>query len=269
MLYVVATPIGNLGEITARAIEILNSVDYIACEDTRTSKVLLDHLNIKKRLVAYHKFNEQSEAVKIVEDLKNGLNIAVISDAGMPCISDPGAILIRQLISENLPYTVVSGPSAFTNAFVLSGYPTPFTFVGFLPDSNIDRDKLLDELSGYNSTLIFYCSPHALTKDIETLYGALGDREMCVVREISKRFEEVTFSTLKDGYTGTVKGEFVVLIKKSNIQKTNDIDKNLKTLLDMGLTKTEASKVIAKATGLKKSDIYKSMIEWNHFKNTA
>lgn len=261
MLYIVATPIGNLGEITNRAIEVLNSVDYIACEDTRTSKVLLDHFGIKKRLVAYHKFNEQGEAVKIIDDLKNGQNVAVISDAGMPGISDPGAVLIRQLIAEDLPYTVVSGPSAFTNAFVLSGYPTPFTFVGFLPDNNVDRDKLLDELSEYNSTLIFYCSPHALTKDIEVLYGAFGDREMCVVREISKKFEEVTFSTLSKGYNGTIKGEFVVLIKKSSQKKTNDIDKNLKILLDMGLTKTEASKVIAKATGLKKSDIYKSMIE--------
>lgn len=261
MLYIVATPIGNLGEITNRAIEILNSVDYIACEDTRTSKVLLDHFGIKKRLVAYHKFNEQSEAVKIIDDLKNGQNVAVISDAGMPGISDPGAVLIRQLIDENLPYTVVSGPSAFTNAFVLSGYPTPFTFVGFLPDNNVDRDRLLDELSQYNSTIIFYCSPHALTKDIETIYKVLGDREMCVVREISKKFEEVTFSTLKEGYNGTIKGEFVVLIKKSSQKKSSDIDKNLKILLDMGLTKTEASKVIAKATGLKKSDIYKSMIE--------
>lgn len=260
MLYIVATPIGNLGEITARALEILNSVDYIACEDTRTSKVLLDHFNIKKRLVAYHKFNEQSEAVKIIEDIKNGQNIALISDAGMPGISDPGAILIRQLIDENLPYTVVSGPSAFTNAFVLSGYPTPFTFVGFLPDNNVDRNKLLDELSQYNSTLIFYCSPHALVKDLEVLHDALGDREICVVREISKKFEEVSFSTLDRGYEGTIKGEFVVLIKKTAPQSTSNIDQNLKVLLDMGLTKTEASKVIAKATGIKKSDIYKSMI---------
>lgn len=261
MLYIVATPIGNLGEITFRAIEVLNSVEYIACEDTRTSKVLLDHYDIHKRLVAYHKFNEKKEAESIIFDLKNGKDIALISDAGMPGISDPGAVLVSLLIEEGLPYTVVSGPSAFTNAFVLSGYPTPFTFVGFLPDSNVDRVALLEGLGGVQSTLIFYCSPHAIEKDIATLYEVLGDREMCVVREISKKFEEVNFSTLAKGYKGTVKGEFVVLIKPTTQKVSSDIDKNLKILLDMGLSKTEASKVIAKASGLKKSDVYKSLID--------
>ena len=260
MLYIVATPIGNLKEITHRAIEVLNSVDYIACEDTRTSKVLLEHYDIKKRLVAYHKFNEQKESRTIIDDLRAGKDIALISDAGMPGISDPGAVLVRQLIEENLDYTVVSGPSAFTNAFVLSGFPTPMTFVGFLPDNNTERTALLEDLSKYNSTLIFYCSPHAIEKDIEMMYNVMGDREIAVVREISKKFEEVNFTTLKDGYNGTVKGEFVVLIKPKKQESTMDIDKNLKVLLDMGLTKTEASKVIAKVSGLKKSDIYKNLV---------
>lgn len=260
MLYIVATPIGNLGEITHRAIEVLNSVEYIACEDTRTSKVLISHYDIHKKLVAYHKFNEKKEAENIIADLRAGKDVALISDAGMPGISDPGAVLVSMLIEEGLSYTVVSGPSAFTNAFVLSGYPTPFTFVGFLPDNNVDRTALLDDLASYNSTLIFYCSPHAIEKDIASMYEAFGDREMCVVREISKKFEEVTFSNLEKGYTGTVKGEFVVLVKKNCQKNSYDIDKNLKILLDMGLSKTEASKVIAKATGLKKSDVYKSMI---------
>ena len=260
MLYIVATPIGNLKEITHRAIEILNSVDYIACEDTRTSKVLLDHYGIKKKLVAYHKFNEQKESKSIIDDLRNGKDIALISDAGMPGISDPGAILVRELIDVGLDYTVVSGPSAFTNAFVLSGFPTPMTFVGFLPDNNAEKTALLEDLSKYNSTLIFYCSPHAIEKDIEMMYNVMGDRDIAVVREISKKFEEVNFSTLKEGYTGTVKGEFVVLIKPKKQEVTMDIDKNLQILLDMGLTKTEASKVIAKASGLKKSDIYKNLV---------
>ena len=260
MLYIVATPIGNLKEITHRAIEVLNSVDYIACEDTRTSKVLLDHYDIKKRLVAYHKFNEKQESKTIIDDLKEGKDIALISDAGMPGISDPGAVLVRELIDAGLDYTVVSGPSAFTNAFVLSGFPTPMTFVGFLPDNNVDKMALLEDLSKYNSTLIFYCSPHAIEKDIDTMYNVMGDRDIAVVREISKKFEEVNFTTLKDGYQGTVKGEFVVLIKPKKQEKTMDIDKNLQTLLDMGLTKTEASKVIAKISGLKKSDIYKNLV---------
>ncbi len=260
MLYLVATPIGNLKEITYRAIEVLNEVDYIACEDTRTSKVLLDHYNIKKRLVAYHKFNEQKASKDIIDDLKSGKNIALISDAGMPGISDPGAVLVSQLISEGLEYTVVSGPSAFTNAFVLSGFPTPMTFVGFLPDSNVDREKLLGKLSRYESTLIFYCSPYAIEKDLEIMYNIMGDREICVVREISKKFEEVNFSTLKEGFTGTIKGEFVVLVKPKENEKSLDLDKNLQILLDMGLTKTEASKVIAKVSGLKKGDIYKNLV---------
>ena len=128
MLYLVATPIGNLKEITYRAVEILNDVDYIACEDTRTSKVLLSNYNINKPLKAYHKFNETKASEEIITDLLNDKNIALISDAGMPGISDPGNILVNKLKEKNLDYTVISGPSALINAFVLSGYATPFTF---------------------------------------------------------------------------------------------------------------------------------------------
>lgn len=261
MLYLVATPIGNLKEITFRAKEILESVDYIACEDTRTSKTLLDNYDIHKPLVSYHKFNETKSGTTIVEDLKNGKNIAVISDAGMPGISDPGAILVRLCQEQGLEYTVVSGASALINAFVLSGYETPFTFVGFLPDNNVKRRELLENLASIESTLIFYCSPHSLVEDIEDLHATLGDREVCFVREISKKFEEVSFSTLGDGYQSTLKGEFVVLVRKCKAEKNNlDIDVKLQTLLDMGLTRTDACKVLAKITGKKKSDIYNSSI---------
>ena len=260
MLYIVATPIGNLKEITNRAVEVLQDVDYIACEDTRTSRVLLDHYGINKKLVSYHKFNENKASEDIIKDLKNGLNIAIISDAGMPGISDPGAVIINDAIKEEIEYTVVSGPSAFTNAFVLSGYPTPFTFIGFLPDINKKRYELLDSYSKVNSTLIFYCSPHDLHKDIADMYKVLGDREVCVVREISKKFEEVTFSTLARGFESTLKGEFVVLVKYTDEKMEIDEDKNMKTLLEMGLTKTEASKVIAKLTGKSKSEVYKNAI---------
>jgi len=261
MLYLVATPIGNLKEITHRAIEILSEVDYIACEDTRTSKILLDNYNIHKPLVSYHKFNETQSGTNIIEDLQNGKNIAVISDAGTPGISDPGNILVNLCKENDLEYTVISGPSALINAFVLSGFDTPFTFVGFLPDNTSKRNKLLDELSSIQSTLIFYCSPHSLNDDISLLLRALGDREICVVREISKKFEEVTFSTLSVGYTSTLKGEFVVLVNKPTKEKVaQDVDNNLQTLLEMGLSKTEASKIIAKITGKKKDEIYKTLI---------
>ena len=263
MLYLIATPIGNLKEITLRAVEILESVDYIACEDTRNSRVLLDNYNINKPLVSYHKFNENKSGNDIIEDLKKGKDIAIISDAGMPGISDPGNIIVNMCQKQNIDYTVISGPSALINAFVLSGYETPFTFVGFLPDNNTKKNKLLDNLSSVNSTIIFYCSPHSIASDLEHLYKAFGDREICVVREISKKFEEVNFSTLAEGYNGTVKGEFVVLVRARNQEvkeSNNDIDAHIQTLLDMGLAKTDISKIMSKLTGKTKDEIYKTLI---------
>lgn len=261
MLFVVATPIGNLKEITFRAIETLQSVDYILCEDTRTSKVLLDTYNIKKPLKSYHKFNETKATEDILLDLKSGKDIALISDAGMPGISDPGSILINALIKEGLEYTVVSGASALINAFVLSGYETPFTFVGFLSDNNSKRKETLNKLSNSDTSLIFYCSPHSIEKDLKDMFYVLGNREICVVREISKKFEEVKFSDLETGYTGLIKGEFVVIVNHpKNESIDRDLDQDLKTLLSMGITKTDASKILAKVHGLKKNDVYKNAI---------
>lgn len=261
MLYIVATPIGNLKEFTFRAVETLQNVEYILCEDTRTSKVLLDNYNIHKPLKSYHKFNEAKASFDVISDLKKGLDVALISDAGMPGISDPGAILINKLIAEDLEYTVVSGASAMVNAFVLSGFATPFTFIGFLPDNNSKCNELLDDLKSYKTTLIFYCSPHSLLDNLNSLYEAFGDRKICVIREISKKFEEKTFSTLKSGYKGVVKGEFVVVVEgKTETIIERDVDKDIQILLDMGISKSDASKVLAKAHGLKKNDIYKNAV---------
>ena len=262
MLYIVATPIGNLKEITHRAIEILNSVDYILCEDTRTSKPLLDAYEIKKPLKSYHKFNEAKASHDVINDLVKGKDIALISDAGMPGISDPGNILVNELIKNDLEYTVVSGPSALINAFVLSGYETPFTFVGFLSDNNTKRKEILNNLSKTPTSLIFYCSPHSIEKDLQDMYDILGNRKICVVREISKKFEEINFSDLATGYTGLVKGEFVVVIDKPiESLESRDLDKDLETLLEMGLSKNEASKIVAKLHGLKKNDVYQNAIK--------
>lgn len=257
MLYLVGTPIGNLKEMSTRAVEVLKEVSYIACEDTRTSKVLLDAYDIKRPLKSYHKFNESKASLDIINDLKEGKDIALISDAGMPGISDPGAIIINKLKEENLEYTVVSGPCAGINAYILSGYETPFTFVGFIPEKK--RKDFLGELSTYNSTLVFYCSPHSLLNDIKDMYESFGDREACVVRELTKKFEEVTFTTLEKGYEGTIKGEFVVIVNKPVKQDggSDDLEKDLQILLEMGLSKSDASKVLAKAKNLKKNDIYK------------
>lgn len=263
MLYIVATPIGNLKELTYRAVEVLMSCEYILCEDTRTSKILLDNYNIKKPLKSYHKFNESKASLEVIQDLKLGKDIALISDAGMPGISDPGNVLINKLIEEDLEYTVVSGASAMVNAFVMSGFQPPFTFVGFLPDNNSKCNKLLESLTAVKTVLIFYCSPHSLQEDISKLFEILGDRKACVIREISKKFEEKTFITLKEGYNGTVKGEFVVVVDKPNEEKSTseDLNHDLQILLDMGLSKSDASKVLAKAKGLKKNDIYQNAIK--------
>ena len=260
MLYLVSTPIGNLKEITYRAIEVLNEVDYIACEDTRTSKVLLDNYNIHKPLVSYHKFNETKAGLQIIDDLTAGKNIAIISDAGTPGISDPGNIIVKMCQEQGLEYTVVSGPSALINAFVLSGYDTPFTFVGFLPENSSKKTECLEKLSKSGSVLVFYCSPHSIVEDIEFMYNILGDRDICVVREISKKFEEVSFSTLGEGYKGVLKGEFVVLVNRGEDRQVVEIDDKAKVLIEMGLPKTEVSKILAKLTGKKKDEIYKTLI---------
>ena len=164
-----------------------------------------------------------------------------------------------------MPYTVVSGPSALINAFVLSGYPTPFTFIGFLPEKNSAKKKLLEEVSKYNSTLIFYISPHNLTDTFDLLSKTLGDRECAVVREISKMYEEVNFTTLASGYQGVEKGEFVLVVKANDVQENSlnelDIVDHVKYYMDKGNDKNTAIKLVAKDRGVKKNDIYKETLD--------
>lgn len=263
MLYIVATPIGNLKDITFRAVETLKAVDYIICEDTRTSLTLLNAYEIKKPLFSYHKFNEKEKVDKIIADLKEGKDIALISDAGMPCVSDPGNILVNACIESGVEYTCVSGASAVINAFVLSGYSAPFTFIGFLPEKKSEIKALLEDYKNSKSTLIFYVSPHSLEKTIAELYSNLGDRKFTAVREISKRFEEIVAGTLKEGYTGTIKGEFVLLVRPCEETKEFNlsIEEQLEEYLSGGMDKNEAIKIVAKERGLKKNDVYKLTIK--------
>ena len=265
MLYIVGTPIGNLKELTFRAKEVLESVDYIACEDTRTSGILFSHYNIKKPTISYHKFNETQRLEKIITDLKDGKNIALVSDAGMPGISDPGNILVNKLKEENIEYTVISGPSALINSFVLSGFQTPFTFIGFLPEKNKDKKELLKEVSIYNSTLIFYVASHDIHSFFETALKELGDRNVCVVRELTKKFEEKVFTTLSLGYNSVEKGEFVVLIEKQENKQNKfqnlTIEQHVQSYMNSGLTKNDAIKQVAKDRNVKKNDIYKLFVD--------
>lgn len=257
MIYFVGTPIGNLKDITLRAIEVLKNVSYIACEDTRTSSVLLKHYDIHTKVIAYHKFNEQQASAKIVQDAKQ-MDIAVISDAGLPVISDPGSVLVQKLQENQIPYTVIAGPSACTNAFILSGMETPFTFIGFLPEKNKERVALIEQFKRVQTTLLFYVSPHDIDKDIEDLYKVLGDRKIAVVREITKLFEEVVHSTLEKGYNGVKKGEFVVVVDKphEDTMTNEQIANMLKEYLSKGYSKTDAIKMVVQDTNLKKNDVY-------------
>lgn len=265
MLYIIGTPIGNLKDISFRAVETLGSVDYILCEDTRTSKTLLSHYGIETKTVAYHKFNEKEMQDKIVKDLSCGKNIALISDAGMPIISDPGNILVRTLQAHNLEYTVIGGVSAFLSAVILSGYNAPFTFIGFLPEKKKDRVQLLSDFKNVKSVLIFYISSHDINTDIGDIYAVFGNREAVVVREISKMYESVTHINLKDGYHGVEKGEFVLVVQgvTNTKQEWEDwtIPEHLKHYMDSGFSKNNAIKMVASDRNIKKNEVYKYAID--------
>lgn len=265
MLYFVATPIGNLKDITLRALETLKSVDIIACEDTRHSLKLLSFYEIKKPLVSYHKFNELTEGKKIIDMLKEGKDVAVISDAGTPVVSDPGNVLVSMLIENGLEFTVIPGPNAFVPALILSGLcSSRFTFIGFLPEKNKERTALLEKFKGVDSTLIFYCAPHDVKKDVKDMYAVLGERKAVAVKEITKIHEAREEFNLKDGYPFEPKGEYVVLVEGKEEQNPllNMSEKqHVEYYLQRGYDKKEAIKAVAKERGIAKSLLYKYTIE--------
>ena len=216
VLYVVATPIGNLGDFSHRASEVLKSVDWIACEDTRHSKVLFDHYGIQKPLVSYHDFSEAKKAPELVRRLAEGERGALISDAGTPGIADPGYRLISQAAEAKIRVEVLPGPSAFLTALVLSGFPmNRFVFEGFAPVKDAAKKKWLVELARQERTVVFYESPHRLLKTLHAMHEVLGDVRVVVARELTKKFEEVLrerVSVLVERFSrGKVLGEFVVV----------------------------------------------------------
>jgi 16S rRNA (cytidine1402-2'-O)-methyltransferase len=217
MLYVVATPIGNLGDITLRAIDVLKSVDVIAAEDTRHSGMLLKHFEIKKPLLSYHEHNEAMRAAQLVERLATGENVALITDAGTPGVSDPGARLIRKCIKRGLPFTIVPGPSSILTALVGSGFSTEkFCFRGFLPIKSGQRERELRATVDCDETTIFFESPYRLIKTLAACADIVPDRQLCVARELTKKFEEFrrgTASELLAHYKShPPKGEIVLVI---------------------------------------------------------
>lgn len=264
-LYFVTTPIGNLKDITLRAIEVLNSVDEILCEDTRDSLKLLNHYNIKKPLSSYHKFNYKTAIPNIIENLLNGKTYALITDAGMPCISDPGSEIIPYLLKNNIEYTIIPGACAFASAVALAGINSPFTFVGFLPDNKKDEKKVLESLKNFNSSLIFYVAPHKLLLTLDNIYKIFGNRECITVREITKLHEEVEFFNLKDGYAKQPKGEYVLIVKPNLKEDNKLLSLSVKEHFDYYYTllkdKNEAIKKVAKERKVPKNEIYQHIIK--------
>ncbi len=256
MVYFIGTPIGNLGEITYRAVETLKSVTAIFCEDTRHSKILLDYYGISKPLYSYHKFNEKKSLDFVLSFCEKGQDIAVISDAGMPCINDPVNILVNALIERKLPYTVVSGPNAALNAFIMSGYVPPFTYYGFLPEKKTERDKLLDASIG---VAVFYVSVHDIKENMAYLCSRLGDRECCLVKELTKTHERAVFCRLSDEINDD-KGEFVLVVNRA--EQVNplcelSVDEHIAYYVNGGMAKNEAIKAVARDRNVPKNEIYK------------
>ena len=262
MVYFVATPIGNMLDMSYRAVETLKSVDIIACEDTRHSLKLLDYYGIKKQLISYHKFNESKSAEYICELVKGGKSVAVISDAGMPVISDPGNILVKVLIENGLQYSVIPGASACLSALLLSGLDSArFTFIGFLPEKSKEKLELLNEYKNSKSTLIFYSAPHDINNYIKDLYSVFGSRNACAVKEITKMHETVYRFNLEDGKIDEPKGEFVLLVEGAKNEEAGYSESQIIELLNNyildGLSKKDAIKKVCETLNVSKNEVYK------------
>lgn len=265
-LYLVATPIGNLEDMTIRAIRILKEVDYIYAEDTRTSKVLLDHFDIKTPCFSYHEFNQDLKEKEIIDLLKKKINIAIISDAGLPVISDPGYKIALAAIEEDIIVTTIPGASAGISALIASGLsPMPFQFIGFLDSKKQARIKMLEEIKYYSHTTIFYESPHRINETIKDIYETLGNRKLVLARELTKKFEEFIRGNAFDLIDlENVKGEIVLLIEGFKDEISKDVDYNI--LIDehikLGMKPNEAIKEVAKMHGEDRKELYANYVAY-------
>lgn len=265
MLYLVCTPIGNLKDITVRAVETLKSVSLILAEDTRHSAILCAEYGVTAPMISYQKFNEKSKCEEIIERLKAGEEIALITDAGTPCISDPGAVLLGRVIEEGLPYTLVGSACAFVSAAVLSGFDLrSLAFGGFLPEKNSAREEYLRGFENFEGAIAFYVSPHSFERESEAFYKAFGSRKAALVREISKKFEECVRFTLGEIPEFTQKGEYVLVIegKKAECALNNlSVREHVLTYMRQGMEKKDAIKKVASDRGVAKNEIYREAIE--------
>ncbi|HKG61309.1 MAG TPA: 16S rRNA (cytidine(1402)-2'-O)-methyltransferase [Pyrinomonadaceae bacterium] len=268
-LYLVATPIGNLADITHRALQVLRDVDLIACEDTRHTHKLLNHYGITTKTISYHEHNEQQRATELIDRLKQGSNIAVVSDAGTPSISDPGFRLVRAAIENDIVVVPVPGPSALITALIAAGLPTDeFFFAGFLPSRTSARRTRLTELQSVPGTLIFYEAPHRLATTLKDAYEILGEREAVVARELTKLHEEIRrglLSKLATDYTENtdIRGEIVVLIDRTVIDlptKQSSVAALVDQFEQAGMDHRAALKKAARELGLSRAEAYRKLL---------
>ena len=263
-LYIVSTPIGNLRDITLRALDILSQSEYILCEDTRVSKKLLDKYQIKSNLISNHKFNEKKNVNKIIDILNSKKIVSLISDAGTPCISDPGKIIINECVNNKINIYPIPGPSAVTAAVSISGFDEKYFFYGFFPQKKKDITKDLSNLSKINCSIVFFVPPKKINKIIEEIKNFFPGRKILICREISKFYEEYTRTNVEDlaPYSKIPKGELTVIISEAKIkknvsQKLNESDKkNIKKMIRT-LSIKDIINLISKDKEISKKEIYK------------
>ena len=267
-LYLVATPIGNLDDITLRAIKILKDVDIIAAEDTRHSLKLLNHLEISKPLISYHRHNEEIKSELLIDKLMNGENIAIVTDAGTPAISDPGEFIVKKAIENNIDVIPIPGACALINALICSGLDTrEFSFYGFLPLNKKLRSSKFNELKKENKTAILYEAPHKIESTLEDIHNNLGDKNIVLARELTKIHETFLRGKVSEiiEQVHDIKGEIIILIEgNNNVENENEvltIEEQYEIYKNEGLTKNEIIKKIAKNAGVKKNDIYMRFLD--------
>jgi 16S rRNA (cytidine1402-2'-O)-methyltransferase len=271
-IFLCGTPIGNLEDISFRLINTLKEVDFILCEDTRNTIKLLNYLKISKPLYSYHSYNEEEKTDFFIKKVLDGKNIALVSDAGMPVISDPGFLLVKEAIKNSIELVPISGPSAFLLNLIVSGFPcNTFTFLGFLPNEKSKKDKLINEVKKLSSTLIIYEAPYKLEKTINYLLKNLGDRNICIGKEITKKHESFwrgKLSEFESKYSKEkIKGEFSIIIE-GFVEKNNNKDlifeevkKELNLLKQNNLTKREIAKVLSKKFNKPSNHIYNLLVD--------
>ena len=274
-LFLCATPIGNLGDMTPRVIETLESVDVIAAEDTRNSIKLLNHFNIKTPMTSYHEYNKIEKADTLIAKMQAGQNIALITDAGTPAISDPGEVLVQKCQEAGIVVTSLPGPAACITALTLSGLSTRrFCFEGFLSADKKERKAVLEDLKEESRTMILYEAPHHLKATLKELLGILGNRKITLCRELTKKFETVFPTTLEEALeyyeTNDPRGEYVLVLEgKSHQQKEEEkqasflempIEEHMKLYEEKGMDRKEAMKLVAKERGISKRDVYNYLL---------